>query len=406
MSRAKKIMRWSASIVLVAFIGLAAASRFAPTRQISSVSNRRVPSQRNDPQEEGRSYDGVSFDNYVDEEVPWSVNVIRIDRSRTNLQLITSIARGSRIGLSRLTDQLQRIPAEAGKPVAAINGDFYTLDGESYEGDPRGLQILRGELISAPIQRTCLWISPSGAPEMGEVTSKFSVQWSNGEKTHFGLNEERGGNSAVLYTPVMGRTTRTKSGIELVLESVDSRKLLPLHIGETFQARIRDIKSGGNADIPADAMVLSLSGRSQPDGSKTVAVGDVVTLSTSTVPDLKGVTTAIGGGPVLVHSGKADPGHVDKSMQRHPRSAIGWNNETIFFVQVDGRQQKLSIGMTLPELAKFLEVKLHCDEAMNLDGGGSSEIWLNGHIKNSPCFGRERNTANAIVLVEKKRETQ
>jgi exopolysaccharide biosynthesis protein len=93
-------------------------------------------------------------------------------------------------------------------------------------------------------------------------------------------------------------------------------------------------------------------------------------------------------------------------MQRHPRSAIGWNNETIFFVQVDGRQPNLSIGMTLPELAKFLEVKLHCDEAMNLDGGGSSEIWMNGHIMNSPCFGRERNTANAIVLVEKKRETQ
>jgi hypothetical protein len=402
MIRIKKIMRWSATIILVGFLGLAAASRLAPTRHVSSVANRRIPSHRNKPHEEPQTHDGVTFEHYVDEKVPWSINVIRIDRSRTNLELSTAIGQGSRIGLSRLTDQLESIPAEAGKPIAAINGDFYTLDGNSYEGDPRGLQILRGELVSAPIERECVWILPSGAPEVGEVTSKFTVQWGTGDKNHFGLNEARGGSSVVLYTPTMGSSTRTSSGIEFVLEGVDRHQILPLRIGETFKARIRDIKSGGDADIPPDAMVLSVSGRSQPPGSKTAAVGDVLTISTETVPDLKGVRTAIGGGPILVHNGKADPRRVDKSLQAHPRSAIGWNKENIFFVQVDGRQSYLSIGMTLPELAEFLEVKLHCDEAMNLDGGGSSEIWMSGNIMNSPCFGRERSTANTIVLLEKK----
>jgi len=61
--------------------------------------------------------------------------------------------------------------------------------------------------------------------------------------------------------------------------------------------------------------------------------------------------------------------------------------------------------MTLPELAEFM-LQLQCEEAMNLDGGGSAAIWLNGKIMNKPCYGHERNTGNALVLVEKKVEAK
>ena len=104
--------------------------------------------------------------------------------------------------------------------------------------------------------------------------------------------------------------------------------------------------------------------------------------------------------PALVLNGQAQPARVNKSTSRHPRSAVGWNDKEIMFVTVDGRQPRLSIGMTLPELADFL-VKLQCTEAMNLDGGGSAEVWMEGKIVNSPCYGHERSTANALVLVEK-----
>ena len=110
--------------------------------------------------------------------------------------------------------------------------------------------------------------------------------------------------------------------------------------------------------------------------------------------------TAIGGGPELVRGGEPQPARVNKSNVRHPRSALGWNDKEFFFVTVDGRQPRLSDGMTLPELADFL-VKIGCTEAMNLDGGGSAEVWMEGKILNSPCYGHERSTANALVLVEK-----
>jgi exopolysaccharide biosynthesis protein len=66
---------------------------------------------------------------------------------------------------------------------------------------------------------------------------------------------------------------------------------------------------------------------------------------------------------------------------------------------VDGRQRG-SIGMTLEELASYL-IKLGCDEAMNLDGGGSATLWCQGQLRNQPCDGRERPVANSLVVLRR-----
>ena len=57
--------------------------------------------------------------------------------------------------------------------------------------------------------------------------------------------------------------------------------------------------------------------------------------------------------------------------------------------------------MTLQELGKYM-LSLGCTEALNLDGGGSAECWVTGHVVNSPSEGRERGMGNALVLVRKK----
>ena len=87
-------------------------------------------------------------------------------------------------------------------------------------------------------------------------------------------------------------------------------------------------------------------------------------------------------------------------VERHPRSAIGWNATHFLLVEVDGRQKGVSEGMTLDEFANWL-VKLGCGEAMNLDGGGSATLWYEGKVVNSPCEGRERPIANSLVVLRK-----
>ena len=56
--------------------------------------------------------------------------------------------------------------------------------------------------------------------------------------------------------------------------------------------------------------------------------------------------------------------------------------------------------MTLQELAAYM-IKLGCQTAINLDGGGSATFWVYGNVMNSPCYGYERPMANALVLVQK-----
>ena len=74
-------------------------------------------------------------------------------------------------------------------------------------------------------------------------------------------------------------------------------------------------------------------------------------------------------------------------------------------VEVDGRQRGLSVGMNFQELASYM-MKLGCDTALNLDGGGSATFWVMGQVMNSPSEGRPRGSANGLVLIQKDRNAR
>lgn len=87
---------------------------------------------------------------------------------------------------------------------------------------------------------------------------------------------------------------------------------------------------------------------------------------------------------------------------RHPRTAIGYerlDGGRVWIVVVDGRREGYSVGMTLPELAELFEA-LGAREALNLDGGGSTAMVVDGRIVNRPSdLTGERAVANALLLV-------
>lgn len=107
-------------------------------------------------------------------------------------------------------------------------------------------------------------------------------------------------------------------------------------------------------------------------------------------------------GPILLYNGtttKLRPSSLVS--QRHPRTCICETQETIQFITIDGRRQQ-AIGMNLLELQQYLLTQ-NCVTAINLDGGGSTTMWLReeGVVNNpSDLFG-ERPVANAILLIEK-----
>ncbi|HWN94098.1 MAG TPA: hypothetical protein VNT99_03625, partial [Methylomirabilota bacterium] len=131
---------------------------------------------------------GLTYTNDRIASVPWSLHVVKIDRSQKDLLLYSAHARDKVLGVSLLADQARGIPREVGRAIAAINGDFYVRDNASYAGDPRGLQIINGELISAP-DTVCVWFETNGNPHLAEVKGDFNVTWPDGRRTPFGLNQ-------------------------------------------------------------------------------------------------------------------------------------------------------------------------------------------------------------------------
>lgn len=95
--------------------------------------------------------------------------------------------------------------------------------------------------------------------------------------------------------------------------------------------------------------------------------------------------TVLASGPIMVDNGRiSDWSNCSKSFieTRHPRSAIFTKkNGTIVFLTVDGRSEGNAAGMSIPELAYLAKI-LGAEDAINLDGGGSTTLWLKGAPEN------------------------
>lgn len=91
--------------------------------------------------------------------------------------------------------------------------------------------------------------------------------------------------------------------------------------------------------------------------------------------------TVLASGPIMLDNGKrSDWSACSKSFieTRHPRSAIYTKGDgTVVFITVDGRSAGNADGMSIPELAYLVKI-LGGDDAINLDGGGSTTLWLKG----------------------------
>jgi hypothetical protein len=113
------------------------------------------------------------------------------------------------------------------------------------------------------------------------------------------------------------------------------------------------------------------------------------------------ITDAVGGRPHLVRAGAVLSGFTDPSHcgTRNPRTAAGFTEDgnTLILVVVDGRSS-VSAGVTCSELAGLMR-GLGAHEALNLDGGGSSGMWVAGvGVVNSPSDGSQRVVSNHLAI--------
>jgi exopolysaccharide biosynthesis protein len=83
----------------------------------------------------------------------------------------------------------------------------------------------------------------------------------------------------------------------------------------------------------------------------------------------------------------------------NPRTGIGYTEHGgIILVVVDGRQPRWSIGATLGQFAEIMR-KFGAVQAMNLDGGGSTTMVVQGKVVNEPSDGHARSLTNAVLVL-------
>lgn len=131
----------------------------------------------------------------------------------------------------------------------------------------------------------------------------------------------------------------------------------------------------------------------------------VVDPSTATAQELleQGVWQAFSFGPGLITDGEIDVAlntEVGKAKASNPRTAIGIIDDLHYvFVVSDGRSGE-SEGLSLYELASFME-QLGVQTAYNLDGGGSSTMVFQGEVVNNPSSGfrdEEREVSDIVYI--------
>lgn len=117
--------------------------------------------------------------------------------------------------------------------------------------------------------------------------------------------------------------------------------------------------------------------------------------------------TAVGGGPVLVQNGKVKITNNEELKfggkainDKHPRTCMGYTSDGRLIVMViQGRFPGIAEGGTLTQQAQLL-VELGCVEALNLDGGGSSCLLINGKETITPSDKEGERAVPAVFIIK------
>jgi Phosphodiester glycosidase len=340
-----------------------------------------------------------------------NINLLRLDLSKVRLDVVHAMDEA--IGVEKTSSIATRHGA-----LAAINAGFFRLDNSLYAGDAAGaLRIDRIDFSESASGRAALFIMNdlmktepgTSFVRIGRYTITYKLKIGKQNLDLSGINRERKDNEIILFNPEFHRTTLSENnGLEVVVRN----------------GRVREIRDGkGSAVIPRDGFVISAAGTARVDLLKFARVGTRV----SSLGLVKAETSEKGaasyenillhalaedivaGVPQLIKNGKIDIAwEQEKSSKsfvetRHPRTAVAKLKDGKFLmITVDGRSES-SGGIGLEDLAGYL-LSLGAVDAMNLDGGGSTTMFLDGKVVNHPSDKEgERKVSDALIVTPRTR---
>ena len=369
---------------------------------------------------------GVTHRTYWIGAGPWVVNALDVDRRAcwSPAPLDAEPAGPSR---ELLTTMASRARARGGGAwmAGAVNADFFLF---APDGLPTGAQVHGGFVTYGPSGRDVLAVDSAMRMHVTRLRvdgwvvaggdSLRVTRWNRPDSTAVGIfdrmsygdrvDSARAALAIPLHLARMG-SSRDEPQVDLWLDQLLASRR-PLR----FVSRREDVVDPAAPAIPADGVLLVV-GRGTTDSVRAlaariaVAARDSARLRIAIRPFHP--RQAIGGNGVLLRDGQV-PASLDSVGNegfrgRHPSTAVGFDRagRRLLLVTVDGRQPGYSAGMTLRELAELMRA-LGADEALNLDGGGSTTFVVPDlqtadgvTIANRPSDKTERKVANGLAVV-------
>ncbi len=339
---------------------------------------------------------GVTLTRIKDTAGPYVIRVLTIDpTSPATLDIVTA---GDVGGYTRPSVQGATHGA-----LAAINGGYHVWPGTpvhplAIDGTLRstGLQVGTSFAIAADESQAFVGRAPVSISGLTRRTGRaFEVAAWN--------TEQPGGHRIVGFTPYARRVQRPPpDACSVRLRRAGKMTWGPDGVGVTRTFKVGRARCRAEAmRIPKGSVVLSslLTGGGAKK-LKEMVKGDRVTLTWSN--GWPGVADSIGGMPRLLADRVVVAPESCSSYfcNRNPRTGIGVTADgSILLVTVDGRSSA-SVGMTLAGFARYM-LRLGAVQAINLDGGGSSTMWVAGQgvVSHPSDGGGERHVPNAVLVL-------
>lgn len=333
-----------------------------------------------------------------------NMNILRLDLKKIRLDV--HHAKDAAIG----TEKTSSIATRHGA-FAAINAGFFRLDKSEFAGDPAGILQIDGELLSESEKdraalaiyngrkRTKVYFGLANSHAWVSISPNFS------SLTVDGINREPKADEAILFTKEFGK---------LPISSQNVLKIILSRCRFTCgRAKISEDKEA--TSVPTDGYVFALYGKSAvllTDDLKKKLTDDFLSVIVSNISKFVGkkerrieeADDITNGVSLLVRNRKIqltwEQEKTNKAFveTRHPRTAVAKLKDGKFLmITVDGRSEA-SGGIGLQDLAEYL-VSLGAVDAMNLDGGGSTTMFVDGKVVNKPSDKEgERKVSDAILV--------
>ena len=292
---------------------------------------------------------------------------------------------------------------EGAQYFTGVNGDFFDMS----NGQPLGTNVLNSEIYNTTTNSNWLELSFDANEKayLGKLTFSGNITKADGSSYDIAVNTGRGENNLIVFTPRFGTSTGTNQwGIEIVATPVESDATIAL--GKTVKMKIVGASNtAGNMTIPAGSYVLSGHGNGNTFVS-TMKDGDIVELTLNASANGQPINPvwSIGGCPAILSKGVVleteDASIISHLPSKEPRTAVGYDETgtKVVMLVVDGRSD-ISDGCRTKILADIMR-EVGCYEAMNFDGGGSTELYHQKlGIQNVPSGGTERSVTNGLFAV-------